>query len=285
MVRASRRAAALSRASKLEKITSSLPWRPRSISAKQATWTLRTRRDRARDVAERVADDVPLLEGEPDDLRHRGRIGANDPVLRVVGDVDVGGGSELLCEARVHQRYAAAPVAADDGARSEIDPGPATEEQAVEPVAIDSGRQAGRRFVAMDLANRRALIFDAMEAREPLRGVVTHWTGDGTGTDSIGGTNPIDSDTVRFEPGRYGSALAFEGSSTGVSFGRRLNADIVSDSPVAYAAWIKPRATGTMLHLASRTGVHGCAGSLPATGAWRSASRRRHRASRVTRRR
>jgi hypothetical protein len=116
----------------------------------------------------------------------------------------------------------------------------------------------GRRFISLDSANRRLLEFEVSPLPDAaaLREVVTHWSGDGTTSDIVGGTHGLTADGVRFEPGRYGLAFAFDGASRGVSFGRRLNLEIALDDG-GYAAWVKPRRTGVPLHIASRTGPAG----------------------------
>ena len=117
----------------------------------------------------------------------------------------------------------------------------------------------GRRFIAYDSREPRLMIFTtaAPPDSEALRGLASHWTGDGTANDVAGGAHPVRIDGVGFEPGRYGRAFAFDGVSGGVSFGRRLNVDIVTDKTASYAAWIKPRRLGVPLHIASRTTAFG----------------------------
>lgn len=112
-----------------------------------------------------------------------------------------------------------------------------------------------RRFVVIDGGSRALLIFEVSPPPDStvMREIATHWTGDGTANDVVGGTHPVATESPRFEAGKYGQAFAFDQTSPGVSFGRRLNADIVVDKNITYAAWIKLRRAGVPLHIASRT--------------------------------
>ncbi len=116
----------------------------------------------------------------------------------------------------------------------------------------------GRRFVSLDPLNRALVTYELSPVPDAsvFRELSTHWSGDGTGSDIVGGTQPVATDELRFEPGRYGQAFAFDGSSRGVSFGRRLNVDIAS-SPVTYAAWIRLERGGAARHVLSREGTNG----------------------------
>lgn len=128
---------------------------------------------------------------------------------------------------------------------------------------------ADRRFcITLDATNGRLLTYELSPPPDAwtLREVATHWSGDGTANDVIGGTHAVATEGLRFEPGRYGQAFSFDGSSKGVSFGRRLNVDIAGDRSVAYAAWIKPRRTDVRLHIASRSGLLGWSWSLTNMG-------------------
>ena len=116
----------------------------------------------------------------------------------------------------------------------------------------------GRRFVTIDSVSNAVLDFTLSSPRDEssLRDAATHWTGDGTANDVVGGAHPLSIGGVRFEPGRYGQALSFDGTGGGANFGRRLDANIASGA-ATYVAWIKASAAGTPFHIASRTGEPG----------------------------
>lgn len=116
----------------------------------------------------------------------------------------------------------------------------------------------GRRFVSLDPLNRALVTYELSPVPDAsvFRELASHWSGDGTGSDIVGGTQPVGTDELRFEPGLYGQAFAFDGSSRGVSFGRRLNANIAT-SPVTYAAWIRLERGGAARHVLSREGTNG----------------------------
>ena len=127
----------------------------------------------------------------------------------------------------------------------------------------------GKRFIALDLARENRALLD-LEVSPPLDarvllGVVTHWSGDGTANDIVGGTHGTPASGIHFESGRYGRAFSFDGASEGPSFGRRLDADVAL-GPVTYAAWIKPRTGGALLHIASRANAQPWSWSITPEG-------------------
>jgi DNA-binding beta-propeller fold protein YncE len=132
-----------------------------------------------------------------------------------------------------------------------------------EAVQIPAGPGAfaadGRSFVAVDVSNRGLRVFDFSRAPDTLalRAAATHWTGDGTAADVVGGTHGRTRDGFHYAPGVYGQAFEFDAASTGVEFGRRLDADVAFEHSTSYTAWIKPRRTGVPLHVASRSGRSG----------------------------
>jgi hypothetical protein len=125
----------------------------------------------------------------------------------------------------------------------------------------------GRRFIMVDMENRRLVEFEISPPPDAgvFRDVMTHWSGDGTANDIVGGTHALTMGGVRFEPGRYGRAFSFDSASEGVSFGRRMEPDI-ADLSATFAAWIKPRRTDAPLHIASRTTAAGWTWSIDKDG-------------------
>jgi hypothetical protein len=126
----------------------------------------------------------------------------------------------------------------------------------------------GRSLVTTDATNDRLRVFEVAPPADdwPLREAATHWTGDGTANDVVGGTHPVATESLRFEPGRYGQAFAFGAASKGVGYGRRLNMDIADDRPGAYVAWIKPRRPNGPQHIVSRMGPRGWKWSISGEG-------------------
>jgi len=114
-------------------------------------------------------------------------------------------------------------------------------------------------FVVLESRQRRLLKFDLSPPQDTwvLRDAATYWTADGTANDVVGGTHAAATNEVRFAPGRFGRAFSFDTDSGGIDFGWRLDADIVQNDRVTYAAWIKPRPTGVPVHIASRTSLAG----------------------------
>lgn len=115
----------------------------------------------------------------------------------------------------------------------------------------------GNRLIALDVPNRRLVEFEISPPSDAwtLRDLATHWSGDGTADDVVGGTHALAAQGVHYEPGRYGQAFSFDGTTGEVNFGRRIDANLGED-PGTLAAWIKPRRVGP-LPIASRTTSHG----------------------------
>lgn len=126
----------------------------------------------------------------------------------------------------------------------------------------------GRRFITLDSGGRQLLAFEVSPPLDvqALRDAVTHWTGDGTANDVVGGTHAVAAEGVGFEPGRYGRAFSFDGTAPGVSFGRRLNVDIATSREAAYAAWIKPHRTGEVVHILSYASPSGWSWAITGDG-------------------
>jgi hypothetical protein len=174
------------------------------------------------------------------------------------------------------QTFLSVPVFFPDGTRLAVaGPGLWVVDRALGTVRESISRRMGfgaftadrRRFVALDQSRHGLVEFEVtpIQDQEELRNVVSHWTGDGTANDVVGGTHGLGTDGLRFEPGRYGQAFAFSDTSSGVSFGRRIDLDIASDE-ATYAAWIKPRRTGSSLQIASRSGSQGWSWSITTEG-------------------
>ena len=127
----------------------------------------------------------------------------------------------------------------------------------------------GRLLATLDPTNDGMRLFETAPPPDAwtLREVASHWSGDGTASDVVGGSNPVADEPLRFEPGRYGQAFAFDATSKGIDYGRRLNVNVADDRPLAsYAAWIKPSRTDVRQHIASRTGPRGWKWSLSREG-------------------
>jgi concanavalin A-like lectin/glucanase superfamily protein len=209
------------------------------------------------------------------DYDHDGCPPGNGPVLHAFR----GGTLEHLLTVRIAgSRQDSRPIFVPDGTRlvlggfdlTVIDSARGT---VLESIARESGfgefTADGSRFVALDLAKQNRALLD-LEVAPPfdpgtVQGMATHWSGDGTANDIVGGTHATNTSGARFEAGRYGRAFAFDEASVGLSFGRRIEADI-SDGPAAYAAWIKLRDTGAPRHIASRTSLHTWTWSVTADG-------------------
>jgi hypothetical protein len=144
--------------------------------------------------------------------------------------------------------FGAAPAFLPDGTRLVVGgPTLAVIERRIGTVHESINRGSGfgaftadhRSFITLDPANNglRAFDFSPPPDIAPFREAVTQRTGDGTGNDVVGGRHAL---MTAGEPRRYGQAFSFDGEAAGLSFGRRLNADIAV-TPSTYAAWIKPR--------------------------------------------
>lgn len=149
-----------------------------------------------------------------------------------------------------------------------IDRGLGTVHESISNSISDGAFSAdGRQFVAVDAARRALVQFDIAPPPDAAvsRGVTTHWSGDGTSNDVVGGTHGVTTDQLRFEPGRFGQAFSFHGETRGVDFGRRLDPNLAHD-PGTYAAWIKPGRIGARRTILSRTTSLGFAWSITRDG-------------------
>jgi hypothetical protein len=126
-------------------------------------------------------------------------------------------------------------------------------------------RDGSRWFVGLkDKSAIAAIPIDSASDAHDLGGLTSHWTGDGTANDTVGGTHAVAERGIGYAHGRRGQAFRFDGTTSEISLGRRFDGS-PTDGPMSIAAWIQTDRVGAMT-LMSRVSRIGWQWSLTQEG-------------------